>query len=161
MFSPMSKIGYEYSEGKRRPRATDLKPVFAKVMEGASLRAACRDVGVHPGHMHAFIKGNEEWWAQYCACLRAREDILAEQALSLGVAAATGQTLEGRAISPDGARVALAAIQWVTGRMQPKEPTRHIHEFANAPDDVLDKRLAALMAKTGVPDEEPDESGED
>lgn len=153
---------FTFDEGKRRPRKSDVRPVLAIVADGKSLRSACRELGIHPGGMSEMLSSTEELRAQYAGARASRSDYLAEQALNIGLAAATGQLVDGHKILPDGARVAVDAIKWAAARMHPAgAPVQKFHLTYDAmPDEAIDKRLALLLKKGGV-DEVVDESGKD
>ncbi len=69
--------------------------------------------------------------------------------MALGIAAATGQQFEGKAIKSDGARVALDAIKWAVGRMQPNSGpvVRVRHSVEGMTDAELDEQLRGFGAQ--------------
>lgn len=100
--------------GKRRPSAEDIPAVLLLICEGKSLRASCADLGLDPPSTHTFIDSDEGLRQQYARAREQRAEVLAEEALTYGRAAAAGK------VKPDGARVAIDAIKWATARMAPK-----------------------------------------
>ena len=100
--------------GKRRPSAEDIPAVLLLICEGKSLRASCADLGLDPPSTHTFIDSDEGIRQQYARAREQRAEVLAEEALTYGRAAAAGK------VKPDGARVAIDAIKWATARMAPK-----------------------------------------
>ena len=140
---------------QRRPKAEDMPALFEKVAEGKSLRAACREMGLHTPMTHTFIE-DEGFGEHYARAKEQRAEVLAEQALTLAVAAATGQTFEGRKVDSAGARVALDAIKWASARMSPKtaviERREHVHQFGGLSDEELAAKIAA--AEAGAASEE-------
>jgi len=91
------------------------------VSEGASLRKACEELGVDFRHMHAYVDADDDMRRQYARAREHRSDALAEQALTLGLAAAAGR------MEPNGVRVAIDAIKWVAGRMNPKADATNLN----------------------------------
>lgn len=142
---------------KRRPEAADIPAVLEAISEGSSLRKACESLGLHTPSTHTFIDADEGLREQYARAREQRAEVLAEQALNLGMAAATGQTVNGKSIKPDGARVAIDAIKWATARMAPKTApvTRVRHSFEELSDDELNARIAAMLDAEDAGDEEP------
>lgn len=133
-------------KGKRRPQPEDVEPVLEIIADGKSLRAACQELGIHPGHMDALLDGDDAYRAHYVRAKERRAEVLAEQGLSIGLSAANPKS----GIRPDGARVALDAIKWATARMAPKTAPveRHSHSFESLSDAELDARLRALETAT-------------
>ena len=101
-------------EGKRRPADTDLPALIDLVSEGASLRAACRQLGLHTPSTHTWLDGDDSRREQYARAREQRADLIAEQVMTV----AQG-TLAGR-IESDRARVAIDAFKWTAGKMAPK-----------------------------------------
>ena len=144
--------GTETPQARRRAIQC-LKPIS----EGKSLRTACAEVGVHSSWMDDLLDSSDEVRAQYARARDKRADVLGERGLTLGMAAATGQTYEGRKLDPAGVRVALDAIKWYTSKLAPKKygDRQIIAGDPAAPlvvADVTDleraKAVAALVAKT-------------
>jgi len=108
-------------KGKRRPKSTDLPSVIADVADGMSLRKACEKAGLNVSHTHTAIDADPELREHYARAREHRSDALAEQALTLGLAAAAGR------MEPNGVRVAIDAIKWVAGRMNPKADATNLN----------------------------------
>lgn len=142
---------------KRRPEPADLEGILYRIADGESLRAACRALGLDPPSVHHWLDEDEGRRQQYARAREQRAEVLAEQALNLGMAAATGQQVNGRTIKPDGARVAIDAIKWATARMAPKTaPVQRVsHSFEDLTDEELDARIAAKLAGPDALDGEP------
>jgi hypothetical protein len=134
----------------RRPKAAELRKIILDVSEGSSMRQACLKLGVNLWQTYAAFK--TETWSSHYACAREiAADFYAEKALALGLAAATGVTLDGKRIAPDGARVALDAIKWTVGRMWPaSQPALQVeHSFGDLSSDERTRRIAELAARLG------------
>lgn len=136
------------TQAQRRPSREDIPAVLEQVAGGASLRKACSTLGLHTPSTHTFIDEDDDLREQYARAREQRADKLAEDALSVGMAAALGQQHEGRKVDPAGARVLLDTIKWITARMAPKTApvSRHSHEFGSLSDADLDARIAAKEA---------------
>lgn len=153
----MSEQGAE----QRRPTLADIPAVLELIAEGMSLRAACRELGLHTPSTHTFIQADDGLSEQYGRAREQRAEVYQEQALALGLAAATGRTLEiggeSSTIDPSGARVALEAIKWATARMAPKTAPveRHHHTFGELSDVELDARINQLSGGGGEPASDP------
>ena len=140
---------------QRRPKAEDIPALFEKVAEGKSLRAACREMGLHTPRTHTFIE-DEGFGEHYARAKEQRAEVLAEQALTLAVAAATGQTFEGRKVDSAGARVALDAIKWASARMAPKTAPVQRIDLTSRTRQMTDDEIAAEIAalEGGEPDQD-------
>jgi hypothetical protein len=132
---------------QRRPEPADLEELLCLVAEGISLRAACEKLGLHTPSTHTWLDNDDGRREQYARAREQRAEYLAEQALTIGMAAATGHVVNGRSIKPDGARVAIDAIKWAAARMAPKTAPVHrvAHSFETLSDEELDARIAAKL----------------
>lgn len=142
------------SAGKRRPEAADLEPLMNLVAEGKSLRGACQDLGLDPPSTHRWVTEDEARSQHYTRAKEQRAEVLAEQALTIGLAAATGQQVNGKSIKPDGARVAIDAIKWAAGRMSPKTaPIQRVaHSFEDMTPEERRARIAELQREVALGD---------
>jgi hypothetical protein len=151
-------------KGQRRPQDDDLEPLLGLIADGKSLRAACRELGLHAPVTHAWLDEDDGRREQYARAREGRAEHYQEQVLSFGEAAATGKpvTIDGEqvVIDPAGLRVHLEAVKWATARMAPKTAPvqRHAHSFEHLTDAELDARLAALEAARDT-DADPDGEG--
>lgn len=131
---------------QRRPEPADLPELMMLIAEGSSLRSACQKLGLHAPSTHTWLDTDDGRREQYARAREQRAEVLAEEALTYARAAATGQLLNGRSIKPDGARVAIDAIKWATGRMAPKTiPVQRI-DVTHLTRDMSDEELAAEIA---------------
>lgn len=126
--------------GKRRPSAEDIPAVLLLVSEGKSLRASCADLGLDPPSTHTFIDADEGLRQQYARAREQRAEVLAEEALTYGRAAAAGK------VKPDGARVAIDAIKWATARMAPRTAPVQRIDLTSRTRQMTDDEIAAEIA---------------
>jgi hypothetical protein len=132
--------------GKRRPVAEDLPAIMEMISGGKSLRAACRELGLHNPSTDAFIRANPDYREQYAHAREGRAEFLQEDGLTITKAAALGQTVGGHKIDPAGARVYLDALKWAAARMAPKTaPVQRVaHTFSHLSDEELAAEIATL-----------------
>lgn len=147
---------------QRRPKAEDIPALLELVAEGKSLRAACRDKGFHAPSTHTFIESDKERREQYARAKDLRAEHFQEQALTLGLAAALGQKVDGKSVDAAGLRVLLDAIKWAAARMSPKTAPsqRHVISYADLSADQRRARLMELEAELAAADEEDAEPDE-
>lgn len=145
----------------RLPKPDDMPGIFEAIAEGKSLRAACRQAGLHCPSTHTYIANDAGLNEQYARAKEQRADVFAEESLAITKAAALGMAVDGRKVDANGARVYLDAIKWNAARMAPKTApvTRFSHEFESLTDAELDARLAALEASVAQ-HADPDAVGE-
>ena len=136
--------------GKRRPSAEDIPAVLLLICEGKSLRASCADLGLDPPSTHTFIDADEGLRQQYARAREQRAEVLAEEALTYGRAAAAGK------VKPDGARVAIDTIKWATARMAPKTAPVQRIDLTSRTRQMTDDEIAAEIAalEGGEPDQD-------
>jgi hypothetical protein len=110
--------------GQRRPTDQDLQPLLERIWNGASLRAACRELGLHAPATSDWLYADDGRSEQYARAREGRAECQQEEALEVSRAAATGSTIEVdgeyRKVDAAGARVLLDAIKWASARMAPK-----------------------------------------
>lgn len=132
--------------GQRRPTMDDIEPILLLIEDGQSIRGACRKLGINHRHASALFRSDEELWGQYARAQELRADLLAEEALVLGLAAARKKD----GVVPDGARVAVDVIKWMTGRMAPRTaPSEKIDvnvKVQSMTEAEIDARIAELLA---------------
>lgn len=138
--------------------------MFELISEGASFRAACRQLGLHNPTTMELIDSNDDWREQYARAKDLRAEFFQEEALTLGRAASIGAEVnvgaEGKKkIDPAGLRVYLDAIKWAAARMAPKAaPIQRVsHSFEEMAPDERAKRIAELTAKRNGDDPSDDE----
>lgn len=103
------------SAGKRRPEPQDLVTALDLISEkNISLRAACREIGIHPGHTVAELKADNDLWAQYARAREARGESFAEDVVTVAQMVLAGK------VKPEQGRVAMDGYKWAAGRMAPK-----------------------------------------
>lgn len=124
-----------------------------RLANGESLRAICADDGM-PGRSTVFrwLGDNESFRDQYA---RAREDQAETMADDI-VAIADGDAAEDTPVATARDRLRVDARKWVASKLKPKKYGDRTTlagdpdaPLAQIPDDQLDARLAALMAKVG------------
>jgi hypothetical protein len=98
----------------RTPTDKDVAPILEAISDGQSLRAICREMGIHHGKASGLLHSTPELEAQYVRAKRDRAEVYAEHVLTAAQAALTGK------IKPDAARVAIDAFKWAAGKMDPK-----------------------------------------
>jgi hypothetical protein len=147
------------TNGQRRPTAEDIKPIMDLIAEGKSLRAACRELGLHNPSTHDFIHDDPGFCEQYTRAREQRAEYLQEDALTVTKAAALGQTVQGKKVDAAGSRAYLDAIKWAAARMAPKtapvDRHEHRHEFGDLSDEELNARIAAKVAVATGDAEQP------
>lgn len=138
----------------RRPKPEDAPAIIEAIENGKSLRAACAEEGIHRGHMHALLRGDDRLWAQYVRARSLRGDDHGER-----VAEVVDQ-MESGEIEPDVGRAMIDGLKWSAGRMAPKlwgDKVAHEHtgadggpiqtyDLSKLPDDKL-KALEALLVE--------------
>jgi hypothetical protein len=138
---------------QRRPDAVDLPELFELIGEGKSLRAACRELGLHAPSTHTFIHEDDGRREQYARAKVQRGEHYQEEGLTIGKAAALGLQVNGKKVDPAGARVYLDAIKWTVGRMDPKgEPVKRI-DLTSRTRQMTDAEIAAEIAALEGSDE--------
>lgn len=132
--------------GQRRAKPEDAQAVFESVAEGKSLRAACRELGLHAPSTHTLIDSDPGLREQYARAKEHRADVFQEDGLTVTKAAALGQQVNGHKIDPAGARVYLDALKWAAARMAPKTaPVQRVaHTFSHLSDEELAAEIATL-----------------
>ncbi len=132
--------------GQRRAKLEDAQAVFEIVAEGKSLRAACRELGLHTPSTHTLIDSDSGLREQYARAREGRAEVLQEDGLTITKAAALGQSVNGHKIDPAGARVYLDALKWAAARMAPKTaPVQRVaHTFSHLSDEELAAEIATL-----------------
>lgn len=138
------------TSGQRRPDPADIPEVLELISDGASLRAACRELGLHCPSTHTFINADDGLREQYARALELRADCQQEEALEVARAAATRQPMkvgdDEVVVDPQGARVLLDAIKWSSARMAPKTAPVQRHEFSGELGTKTDEEIAARIA---------------
>lgn len=142
--------------GMRRPKDEDLGNLLWRMSEGASLRAACRAMGMDHSSTHVWLHEDEGRRQQYARAKELRGEHYQEEGLTVTRAAALGleitnpQDPDGPKIriDPKGARVYLEAIKWSVGRMAPKSiapiPIHHTGNVGHLSDAEIAAAIAAL-----------------
>lgn len=139
------------------PKLDDLPRLFEAMVEGNSIRAFCKNEGLNYPAIFILLGASDEIKEQYARARELRGEALAEDALSIGMAAATGQTVNGHKILPDGARVALDAIKWRAGQMSSKTGETKTLRVVDGSEEEILARYDALMKRAR---EDADASGE-
>jgi hypothetical protein len=139
----------EPDKGQRRPGTEDVPAVLDLVSEGKSLRAACRELGLHAPSTHTLIDSDPSLREQYARAKEHRADVFQEDGLTITKAAALGQAVNGHKIDPAGARVYLDALKWAAARMAPKTaPVQRVaHTFSHLSDEELAAEIATLSGE--------------
>lgn len=114
--------------------------------EGMSLRAACREYGIHSGQMHAHLHSEDGLRAQYERAREMRAEVQAEEALDVSRAAALSGMIDGRKVDAAGARVLLDAIKWSTARMAPKTAPVQRIDVTSRTRTLTNAEIAAEIA---------------
>lgn len=133
--------------GKRRPVAADIPAIMEIVADGKSLRAACRELGLHNPSTNDFIHNDPGYCEQYTRAKEQRAEVMQEEGLTVTKAAALGQPVNGKKVDPAGARVYLDALKWAAARMAPKTaPVSRVRlSFEELSDEELDARIAERL----------------
>lgn len=136
--------------GKRRPTPDDLEAIIYRVAEGLSLRATCAELGLDPPSTHTWLEEDDGRRQQYARAREMRAEVFQELAVELGLAAATGVTVEhqgeARNIDPTGSRVALDAIKWAAARMAPKTAPVQRIDLTSRTRQMTDAEIEAELA---------------
>jgi len=112
----------------RRPVAEDVPGIIDSIANGQSLRAACAERGIHPGHFHAMIRSDDRLWAQYTRARALRGDDQGERVVEVV------DKMERGVIAPDIGRAMIDGLKWSAGRMAPKlwgDKVSHEHTGAD------------------------------
>ena len=144
----------------RRPKPEDFPTIFRLMaVDGNSLRASCRKLGINQPSVSAVIRENEALRHQYAHAREALGEIDAENVISTARACLSGQ------IPPDRARVAIDAFKWAAGQRAPKQwgqsnvrvtgedggAIKLEHSVsADSPLERLTSRIAGLAASGGT-----------
>lgn len=149
--------GAEPLSGKRRPVASDVAAIMEIIAEGKSLRAACRELGLHNPSTNDFIHGNLDYREQYARAKEQRAEVMQEEGLTVTKAAALGQLVNGKKVDPAGARVYLDALKWASARMAPKTaPVQRVRvSYEDLSDEELDARIAESINGDDETTDEP------
>ncbi len=142
----------------RRPVAEDVPELIDDVASGKSLRAACVDRGIHPGHTYAFLRADDRLWANYARARTIRGDEQGHRVGEIVDKVITGE------IAPDVARAAIDGLKWTAGRMAPKlwgdrQQIEHTGEgggpiqYANMTKEQRQARIAELQERARVADD--------
>lgn len=99
----------------RNPTLEDFPVILDAIASGKSLRAICKEIGVHHSAASSAMRTDDDLAAQYARAREERADYYAESILTTAQA-----TLAGR-IKPDAARVAIDAFKWTASKMSPKK----------------------------------------
>ena len=123
--------------------------ICIRVALGENLNAISRDPRMPSNKtMHSWRSKHEEFSNNYAHAREARADARSERIDSI-----TEQMLQGL-IEPNAARVAIDALKWQAGKEQPKKYgdklTLDGDLKVTMPEDQLDSRLGALLAKAAT-----------
>ena len=99
----------------RNPAPDDFPIILDAIASGKSLRAICREIGVHHSAASSAMRADDDLASQYARAREERADYYAESILTTAQA-----TLAGR-VKPDAARVAIDAFKWTASKMAPKK----------------------------------------
>lgn len=147
----------------RRPTAEDIEPIIEGITSGKSLRQACADLGVHPGHMQALFRSDDRLWAQYMRARALQGDDQGHRVSEI----AEG-LLKGR-IPADVGRAAMQGYMWSSSRMNRKlwgdklahehtgaegGPIQHV-DLSKMTDDDLAKMEEIMTRAASATDPEP------
>ena len=112
----------------RNPTPEDFPVILDAIASGKSLRAICKEIGVHPGVASAEMRADDDLASQYARAREERADYYAESILTTAQA-----TLAGR-IKPDAARVAIDAFKWTASKMSPRKYGDKVVSEVSGPD---------------------------
>ncbi len=136
--------------GKRRPKDEDLDQVLYSIASGASLKATCEEMGLDTPSTHRWLESDDDRRQSYARAREMRAEIFQEQALEVGLAAATGGEIqvgsEKRKVDASGARVLLDAIKWAAARMAPKTAPVTRLDVTSRARQMTDEEIAAELA---------------
>ena len=136
--------------GKRRPTDEDLDQVLASVASGTSLNATCAEMGLDTPSTHRWLESDDDRRQSYARAREMRAEVFQEQALEVGLAAATGGQIkvgdEVRKVDAGGARVLLDAIKWASARMAPKTAPVTKIDMTSRTRQMTDEEIAAELA---------------
>jgi hypothetical protein len=99
----------------RNPTPEDFPVILDAIANGKSLRAICKEIGVHHSAASTAMRTDDDLASQYARAREERADYYAESILTTAQA-----TLAGR-FKPDAARVAIDAFKWTASKMAPKK----------------------------------------
>ena len=121
-----------------------------EIAEGSSLRQAAkkRDIDTSSAYKASHL---ETWRPHYALAREIAADYFGDLVEGFARAAVLGTKVDGRAITPDGARVYLEQTKWRVGRMMPASvPVQeHTHNFGDLTSDERVRRIAELAASMG------------
>lgn len=112
----------------RNPTPEDFPVILDAIASGKSLRAICKEIGVHHSAASSAMRTDDDLAAQYARAREERADYYAESILATAQA-----TLAGR-IKPDAARVAIDAFKWTASKMSPKKYGDKVVSEVSGPD---------------------------
>lgn len=136
----------EGSAGKRRPKDEELEAILQSVAEGASLRTTCEKLGLDTPSTHRWLHEDDGRSQQYARAKEQRAEHYQEQALTVGLAVALGQKVNGNKVDPAGARVLLDTIKWATARMAPKTAPVQKIDLTSRTRQMTDAEIAEEIA---------------
>ena len=135
--------------GRREYDRDTADQVLGKVSDGATVGAACRDMGVNKGTFFRWVRRDVDG-------LQARYDIARDLCLECH-ADEMKDIADDASIPPDRAKVMLHARMWLLARLKPqKYGDRNKVEHSGAVDmgsvsnAELESRIALLVGKAGV-----------
>lgn len=144
-----------HGAGKRRPKADDMPQVFARMLEGLSLRKVCDELGLDPPSTLHFIEADDRLRHQYALARAVRGDEYGVQVALIAAAVAAGK------MKPEAGRVAMDGFKWTAARMAAKgwgDKVSHElsgpgggpiqHDLSKLTDQQLEK-LEELLAIAG------------
>jgi len=127
----------------------DVETIIDAVEDGQSLRAICRELGIHAGTASRLLRSNPQLDAQYARAKRERAEVFFENVVTTGQAALAGK------VKADAARVAIDAFKWAAGKMDPERYSdrQTVSVSGNLTHTVAGERQALLDAIKAASDD--------
>jgi hypothetical protein len=94
--------------------------ICSGIANGASLRAVCRELEIDPGTVCGWLAKDQDFADQYRVAKEAQADVYAEDIIEYA-RRVTDPTEDKERLTPEQAKVAIAARQWAAGKTLPKK----------------------------------------
>lgn len=123
------KAGMRATSTRRAPKGKDFDKVVAKMFQGFSARAACRQLGLHEALFHHGVRASPDLAQQYARAREVQGEMRGDEGDEIKAAVLSGLIGEREGT------LALAWIKWTGGQMAPSTWNRRPPPQADDSDD--------------------------